>query len=100
MGRSESELLGEILKRVSRTFFLSLNVLSKDLRRPVGLAYLFARAADTIADTQLISRDKRLEFLEGFRTAMQETGMGRIREINEALAGPQKIPEERDLLAR
>ena len=100
MGKGESELLGEILKRVSRTFFLSLKVLPKDLRRPVGLAYLFARAADTIADTRLVSRDKRLEYLELFRAEIQENGPSRIRKVKEALTGPQKIPEERELLAR
>ncbi len=100
MAKAESELLGEILKRVSRTFFLSLKVLSKDLRRPVGLAYLFARAADTIADTRLVSRDKRLGYLELFRAEIQENGPSRIHEVKEALTGPQQIPEERELLAR
>lgn len=100
MGKAESELLGEILKRVSRTFFLSLKVLPKDLRRPVGLAYLFARAADTIADTRLVSRDKRLEYLDLFRAEIRDNGPSRIREVKETLSGPQKIPEERELLAR
>ncbi|MEE8153286.1 MAG: squalene/phytoene synthase family protein, partial [candidate division NC10 bacterium] len=45
MGKGNSDLFGDILKRVSRTFYLSLNVLPRDVRRPVGLAYLFARAA-------------------------------------------------------
>ncbi len=94
------DLLGDILKRVSRTFYLSLKVLPKSLRRPVGLAYLFARAADTIADTALISRQKRREYLELFREAFREDGLSNIREIREALTGPQKIPEERELLAR
>ncbi|MEE8152751.1 MAG: phytoene/squalene synthase family protein, partial [candidate division NC10 bacterium] len=95
-----SDLFGDILKRVSRTFYLSLNVLPRDVRRPVGLAYLFARAADTIADTRLISREKRLEYLELFRSEVRENESNRIREVTEALTGPQKIPEERELLAR
>ncbi|MFQ5847563.1 MAG: phytoene/squalene synthase family protein [Candidatus Methylomirabilales bacterium] len=100
MGNADSELLGQILKRVGRTFYLSLNVLPKDLRRPVGLAYLFARAADTIADTRLISREQRLEYLELFRAEVRGNGASRIREVKAALTGPQKIPEERELLAR
>lgn len=100
MGRTETELLGEILRRVSRTFFLSLNILPRDVRRPVGLAYLFARAADTIADTRLISRNKRLEYLELFRAEVRGNGSSRLWEIKEALTSPQEIPEERELLAR
>jgi farnesyl-diphosphate farnesyltransferase len=96
----QQDLFKEILKRVSRTFYLSLNVLPKDLRRPVGLAYLFARAADTIADTRLISRQKRLEYLEVFRAEVRGNGSGRLAELKEVLTGPQKIPEERELLAR
>ena len=100
MGKADTELLGQILKRVSRTFYLSLTVLPKDVRRPVGLAYLFARAADTIADTRLISRTRRLEYLEQFRAAIRDSDAGRIRDIAAALTGPQRIPEERELLAR
>lgn len=100
MAKGNSGLFGDILKRVSRTFYLSLNVLPRDVRRPVGLAYLFARAADTIADTRLISREKRLEYLELFRSEVRENESNRIREVTEALTGPQKIPEERELLAR
>lgn len=100
MGNGDTEVLGRILKRVSRTFYLSLAVLPKDLRRPVGLAYLFARAADTITDTRLISREKRLEYLELFRAEVRGNGSNRIREVKEALTGPQKIPEERELLDR
>jgi farnesyl-diphosphate farnesyltransferase len=100
MGEGKAELLGEILRGVSRTFYLSLKVLPAEVRRPVGLAYLFARAADTIADTRLISRGKRLEYLELFRTAIREADPAHIRGITTALTGPQKIPEERALLSR
>jgi farnesyl-diphosphate farnesyltransferase len=37
------------------------------VRSQTGLAYLFARAADTIADTDLLERGRRLEFLERFK---------------------------------
>ncbi|MFQ5657820.1 MAG: phytoene/squalene synthase family protein [Candidatus Methylomirabilales bacterium] len=100
MEKVDRDLLGEILKGVSRTFYLSLRVLPKDLRRPVGLAYLFARAADTIADTRLISREKRLEHLDLFRAEIRGNRSDRIREVTEALTVPQKIPEEGELVAR
>lgn len=94
------DLLKTILKRVSRSFFLSLKVLPRSLRLPIGLAYLFARAADTIADTALISRARRLEYLELFRSEFRGDGPSRIREVKEALTGPQKTVWERELLSR
>jgi farnesyl-diphosphate farnesyltransferase len=73
---SRTVLLGPLLKGVSRSFYLTLRVLPAGMRDPVGLAYLLARAADTIADTALLSPEKRLEFLLAFR-AMRERGRRR-----------------------
>ena len=56
-------LLRSLLKSVSRSFYLTLSILPAGMRDPVGLAYLLARAADTIADTSLIAQEKRLELL-------------------------------------
>jgi farnesyl-diphosphate farnesyltransferase len=48
---------------------LSLAVLPRVLREPIGLAYLLARAADTVADTRLIPRAERLRHLETLQRA-------------------------------
>ena len=45
------ELLTELLRDVSRSFYLTLRVLPRPVRPQIGLAYLLARATDTIADT-------------------------------------------------
>ncbi len=58
-----SEILGPLLKGVSRSFYLTLRILPTGMRDPIGLAYLLARAADTIADTSLIPPEQRLELL-------------------------------------
>jgi len=63
---NKSELLDGLLKRVSRSFFLTLRVLPGNIREPIGIAYLLARASDTIADTQLVAVDKRVDLLKGF----------------------------------
>jgi farnesyl-diphosphate farnesyltransferase len=42
-------------------------VLPRTLREPVGLAYLLARAADTVADTRVLARDERLAHLHALR---------------------------------
>jgi len=44
-------------------------VLPRTLREPIGLAYLLARAADTVADTRLIPRPERLRHLETLKRA-------------------------------
>src|SRR5205823_4757023 len=61
------DLLGALLKSVSRSFYLTLRVLPRGLREPIGLAYLLARAADTIADTSILPPEKRLDLLLDFR---------------------------------
>ena len=63
------DLLGDVLRQVSRSFYLSLRILPVSLREPIGLAYLLARAADTVADTRVIPRAERLEQLEALRAA-------------------------------
>ncbi|RFU48539.1 phytoene/squalene synthase family protein [Paraburkholderia sp. DHOC27] len=60
-------LLGPLLKGVSRSFYLTLRILPAGMRDPVGLAYLLARAADTIADTSLIPPAQRLDLLLALR---------------------------------
>ena len=64
---SRAFLLGPLLKKVSRSFYLTLAVLPTGMRDPVGLAYLLARAADTIADTSMLPPARRLEWLLSLR---------------------------------
>lgn len=94
------DLLGPLLKRVSRSFYLTLRAVPGDLRRPIGLAYLLARAADTIADTALIGRADRLKHLELFRDAIREGQAERLSAIKEALVERQRDAAERELLTR
>ena len=96
----KQDLLGPLLKRVSRSFYLTLRAVPGDLRRPIGLAYLLARAADTIADTALIGRADRLKHLELFRDAIREGRADRLSAIKEALVERQRDAAERELLTR
>ena len=91
--------LQRLLRGVSRTFYLSLTVLPKGLREPVGLAYLLARAADTIADTRLLPPDQRLGLLLSFRDQVRGPAqLPVLEQIKDALTEAQAIPEERTLL--
>ncbi len=93
-------LLNDVLKRVSRSFYLSLAVLPRSVRAPVGLAYLFARAADTIADTRLVSREERLRHVEAFRGEFRGEKPSRLQDIIGACTGPNPHAGERELLRR
>src|ERR1700690_1347909 len=59
--------LNDLLKATSRSFYLTLRVLPAAVRPQIGLAYLLARTTDTIADTELVSVQGRLEALEALR---------------------------------
>jgi farnesyl-diphosphate farnesyltransferase len=60
-------LLYPVLKPVSRSFYLTLIILPGDVRLQMALAYLLARAADTLADTDVLPRHLRLKYLSRFR---------------------------------
>ncbi len=92
-------LLGPLLKSVSRSFYLTLRVLPVGMRDPVGLAYLLARAADTIADTSLITPEKRMELLLSLRS--QVNGLHDSEALTRMaveVAGQQKDSGEKVLL--
>lgn len=94
-----ADLLGDLLRQVSRSFYLSLAILPSALRAPMGLAYLLARAADTVADTRLIERGERLRHLETLRQAFagQRADVGALAR---ACAPHQARLAERRLLER
>ncbi len=92
------DLLDDTLRQVSRSFYLSLRILPGPLREPIGLAYLLARAADTVADTRVIPRAERLEQLEGLRAAYAGAAPG--PKAGGAAAAHQTDVAERRLLER
>lgn len=96
-------LLRTILKQVSRSFYLTLRVVPRRVRDQIGLAYLFARAADSIADTDLIERKRRLEFLQAFRSQFaspDRVDWGVVHAIQAALIPHQSEAGERQLMQR
>lgn len=63
----------EILRSVSRSFYLSIRFLPAQLREPIALAYLLARTTDTIADTAQIPATVRMETLKLLSNGIQGT---------------------------
>lgn len=70
-GAGSEELLTSLLRDVSRSFYLTLRALPAGIRRQVGLAYLLARATDTVADTDLVPVGDRLEALDALRSRIR-----------------------------
>lgn len=79
-----------------------MTVVPADVRDQVSLAYLFARAADTIADTDLIDRARRLDFLGQLKEqfVVDQVSWSQIREIQRAMGPLQTESSERVLLER
>jgi len=77
-------------------------VVPADVRDQVSLAYLFARAADTIADTELIDRPRRLDFLSQLKGQFvsDQIAWSQVRAIQEAVGPLQQDSAERVLLER
>tara|TARA_B000000475_G_scaffold73748_1_gene59316 strand:- start:1375 stop:2412 length:1038 start_codon:yes stop_codon:yes gene_type:complete len=65
--------IDSLLEGTSRSFFLSLKVLPKKIRRQIGLTYLLARLADTIADSKVGENGALMKFLEEYNSRIQDS---------------------------
>jgi farnesyl-diphosphate farnesyltransferase len=63
-----------LLRSVSRSFYLSIRFLPAQLREPITLAYLLARATDSVADTTGIASVVRIETLKMLSNGIQGKG--------------------------
>ncbi len=102
MSPAPTDLLTNLLRDVSRSFHLTLRVLPGAIRQQIGLAYLLARATDTIADTEIVPMAQRLDALNALREAILEksrNGAAPAPRLGE-LARHQGSPAERVLLER
>jgi farnesyl-diphosphate farnesyltransferase len=95
-----TDLVGDLLRRVSRSFYLSLAILPRSLREPIGLAYLLARASDTVADTRLLPRPERLRHIATLSTAYAGGPGADPAALAHACAPLQTHAAERELLQR
>ena len=75
-------------------------VLPRPVRAPVGLAYLLARAADTIADTRLVARRDRIALLSALRAELEGADPARLAGVVAAVGDRQALPAERELVER
>ena len=86
----------DLLRSVSRTFYLSVRILPAALRETMGVAYLLARTSDTIADSEGTPVPMRLRRLEEFGKMIQSGAtpqfIGNIqRDIQPAHSGERAL---------
>jgi farnesyl-diphosphate farnesyltransferase len=95
----QKDLGGRVLRSVSRSFYLSLRILPAPLREPLSLAYLLARATDTIADTFEPPVALRTEALRRLAAAIQGTAPSEtVAQVGESFAPLQSDAAERTLI--
>ncbi len=96
--RSASEMLA-LLRSVSRSFYLSIRLLPAPLRRPIAVAYLLARAADTLADTGELPAGERQAMLRKWAAAVAGgAGASAASELAAMFAPLQHDDAERKLI--
>jgi farnesyl-diphosphate farnesyltransferase len=83
-----AELIGPLLREVSRSFYLTLRVLPAQIRPQISVAYLLARASDTIADTEAVAKPERVALLRGLVAG----------QIPGSLSVAEAVPSEAKLL--
>jgi farnesyl-diphosphate farnesyltransferase len=96
MAYAHDKLLGPLLRDVSRSFYLTLRVLPQQIRPQISLAYLLARTTDTIADTEILPLERRIQALRALRERILALSNAPL-EFQDLAAG-QAFPAERALL--
>lgn len=96
--RSTPDMLA-LLRGVSRSFYLSIRLLPAPLRQPIAVAYLLARAADTLADTAELPAGERRVKLQAWADAVDGRVPSQpIAELSASFAPLQQDEEERKLV--
>ena len=90
--------LNTLLKHTSRSLYLSVKMLPVTMRPAFGLAYLLCRYADTIADTHLISPEKRLHAIKHFAQAVRTRDIKAYEQLAQSIQGVSENPYEALLL--
>jgi farnesyl-diphosphate farnesyltransferase len=88
MAMNTKDLGGPLLASVSRSFYLSIRILPAGLRAPIGLAYLLARASDTIADSTDAPVEARLHHLAAFEKMIRSGKTDGLEELQHDIHTP------------
>ena len=91
-----NEKIDKLLETTSRSFYPTLKYLPKKTRGQIGLLYLLARVADTIADSKVGETEILLQHLKAYNEAVQ--GRSDTLPDLQALAEVQANEHEAELL--
>ena len=91
-----NDKIDNLLKTTSRSFYPTLKYLPKKVRGQIGLLYLLARVADTIADSKSGETEELLKLLRDYNQVAQ----GKSNDLPDfsKLAEIQENPHEAELL--
>lgn len=90
--------LNELLKHTSRSLYLSARLLPRGVRGAFSIAYLLCRYADSIADTPLLSPEKRLRRIEHFPSMITHPDAKERQCLTEEISGASSNIYEEKLL--
>ena len=91
--------LERILKDVSRTLYLSINILPNRLKAPMALGYLVARTMDTLVDCPAIEAKTKREMLGLFRGLENASNAVALDGLVERAVRSVPNPKEQALLS-
>lgn len=92
------DLEKQLLRGVSRSFYLTLRLLPRPMRGAASLGYLLARTSDTLADTAAASVAERVRWLEQFNRSI--AGNSAVPRWPASILDALTDPRERLLLER
>lgn len=87
-----------LLKNTARTLYLSAKFMPKDMGRLFSCAYLICRAADSIADTELVELDKRITLIHNYPKMVESGNEELIKEFKNAVPKKNGLHEDERLL--
>lgn len=89
-----------ILKHTSRTLYLSIRMMPRKMGEAFAVAYLLCRAADSVADTELITKELRLEWIRRFPLLVRQGGFAQdeLEQLAKTISGVSANRYEETLL--
>lgn len=96
--QSLSKDLNLILKKVSRTLYLSIRIMPEPVRFYMGLGYLVCRALDSVVDAPQLPRHEKLEMLHAVRAIDLPENRKNLAEAGTRLAPQTANPSEMELM--
>ena len=90
--------LNELLKQTSRSLYLSAHFLPRTVRACFAIGYLLCRYADSIADTALLTPNKRLYWIEEFPSLILHPDTQKQQDLVREISGSSSNIYEEKLL--